>query len=269
MNEQPQMVVLCLEDSRRLAEVRDSLSPLGCTVQTVDKGAAIDPACQVVVADDAAAFNQAPVGVGRVLLGSGADADVTLPADASAREIATIARLLAETVSLRRHVRSLLADHQSLRDQALHDPLTGLLNRRGWDEEITRRYPTPTNDGRTLALAIADIDRFKTLNDTQGHDAGDRALRQIAEALQSGVRPGDIVARLGGDEFGILLVGIAPANLEKVLNRLRQRVVGPSTISLGGTSGKNHRSIDELMNAADTALQTAKRQGRDCVVVVQ
>lgn len=194
---------------------------------------------------------------------------VYLPHDASSAEIVRTANLLAEVIRLRRQLRTVHDTQSMWRDQATRDPLTGLFNRRGWDLQLAYRRETPLGRQRPAALAIVDVDQFKPLNDTQGHSIGDDTLRQIAEALRTGVRPDDVVARLGGDEFGIYLAGIEPAHVAIVLDRLQRRATGRATVSIGGVTipSEAQHPWSHWLALADSALIDAKRLGRNRIVV--
>lgn len=155
--------------------------------------------------------------------------------------------------------------------QADTDPLTGLLNRRATENLVRglRRDDTP------FAVAMADLDHFKQLNDTYGHDTGDRALRLFTRVLQTTVRDSDIVCRHGGEEFVIILPGATVITAAPVLHRLRERLaeaVGsanvPSfTTSLGLADSTTSLDFQEILDAADQALMRAKAEGRDRLVV--
>lgn len=151
---------------------------------------------------------------------------------------------------------------------ALRDPLTGLLNRAGFDQRMDEMLRA----GPAVALLYIDLDRFKPVNDRYGHPVGDQLLQLVAQRLQHLVRPTDAVARLGGDEFAILLGGMRDAEhafavAEKVLTALHAPFEsGTVTLEIGASVGVAHGLGDarELTARADAALYDAKRAGRGC-----
>ena len=158
--------------------------------------------------------------------------------------------------------------------QARTDPLTGLLNRRAFMDELARRFDRLEVDGLPGALLFIDLDHFKDLNDTRGHDAGDEALRLIGQLLQGVVRPMDLVARLGGDEFALWLDGadeLAAAERGEELRTAGPRAlvhlitpgVPPVTMSIGIAARWPGRGEDAemLLERADQAMYAAKRTG--------
>ncbi len=155
--------------------------------------------------------------------------------------------------------------------QASTDPLTGLLNRR----ILEIRTHELLRSGNTFSLAMADLDHFKQLNDSYGHDMGDRALLTFAQTLRRTLRNDDVIARYGGEEFVILFPGqpvtVAAAALERVREALALAVVAaavPSfTASFGVASPVNSHALDQLIRSADAALFRAKREGRNRVIV--
>jgi len=165
---------------------------------------------------------------------------------------------------------------EALSREAQTDPLTGLLNRRGMTEALTeevRRWRTGETQGAVLYL---DIDRFKQINDTLGHDIGDELLKAFAERLHGVVRSSDKLARLGGDEFVILLSApeaedVAKRVAQNLLNRVRQPVrIGERDIAISTSIGiavvrpGGEATHVEILKQADTALYEAKAAGRDC-----
>jgi len=154
--------------------------------------------------------------------------------------------------------------------QASTDGLTGLMNRRTAEGQVRGLMGA----GRMLALAVADLDHFKALNDTHGHEAGDRALRHFAQVAHSVLRDNDIVARWGGEEFVIVLPELDRDQAVAVLDRVRERLAEsaggshPSfTASFGVTDSTVAESLEALMHVADAALYDAKESGRDRVAV--
>ena len=158
-----------------------------------------------------------------IQVGGDGPADVRLSANCTAEELQLACRLLGEVVRLRRLQRQSAETHRELAQAALTDPLTGLANRRAWDQELARRL-TEAASGRRLCLAVLDLDQFKEINDTQGHAAGDRVLQAVGHSLQKHLRQGDFVARLGGDEFGLLLWVPGEAEAAAIVERVRSRV---------------------------------------------
>ncbi len=155
--------------------------------------------------------------------------------------------------------------------QAKTDPLTGLLNRRSL-ENVVRDL---RDAGVAYALAYGDLDHFKILNDTQGHDAGDQALRLFARVLGDSLRPDDIAARYGGEEFVIVLPDCNTEGATTVLERVRESLalalsagrVPPFTVTFGVASSAYAADFDEIVAIADRALLGAKAAGRNRVCV--
>jgi diguanylate cyclase (GGDEF)-like protein/PAS domain S-box-containing protein len=169
---------------------------------------------------------------------------------------------------------------QQLSYDASHDPLTGLVNRREFELKLQRALEIAQATGASHALCYMDLDRFKTVNDTCGHVAGDELLRQLGHVLQQTVRSADVVARLGGDEFGVLLHNCSVADAVQVSENLLKAVQqfefiwGTSKFMLGASIGivavtGAFRRIAQVMNAADTACYAAKDTGRNRVHVYQ
>jgi diguanylate cyclase (GGDEF)-like protein len=162
-----------------------------------------------------------------------------------------------------------------VRERTLTDELTGLHNRRHFDAELRREAERARRFGRKLALALVDVDRFKSYNDTFGHPAGDEALRQVGRHLAATVpRRLDAVARYGGEEFAVLLAETDAEGARVVAERLRAAVAGasgfrrPLTISVGVASlAGPGADADALVASADEALYRAKRGGRNRVCV--
>jgi diguanylate cyclase (GGDEF)-like protein len=170
-------------------------------------------------------------------------------------------------LELRRH-NQLLEDQ--LVHQALHDPLTGLANRALFGDRLEHALTRPMRPGATVAVLLIDLDDFKDLNDTLGHDAGDDLLTIIAARLQGHTRPGDTIARLGGDEFGLLLEDTNAAQAVRMAEVLLQALAWPvalrgrdlvptASIGIAIAAGED---AETLLRNADTAMYAAKRQGK-------
>lgn len=156
---------------------------------------------------------------------------------------------------------------------ASSDSLTGLLNRRAFDDLLEQEMRRARQAGTSIALILVDIDRFKGVNDTYGHGEGDAVIRQTAETLRNGIRPGDELARYGGEEFAILLRE-APAELvfaiaERLRADIERMVVGARkirvTASLGVAESRGAESALEFVDRCDRALYQSKRDGRNGV----
>lgn len=175
---------------------------------------------------------------------------------------ATVVALLAhETAALIER-----ADRLSrLADMASTDPLTGLPNRRAWEARLSHTLSA----GQPFTIAMFDLDHFKDFNDTYGHPAGDRLLRETASVWRDELRGGDMLARLGGEEFGLLLPGCDQRRTMEVIERLRGLVCDGQTCSAGFAERREGEPADEVIARADAALYEAKASGRDrtCVSV--
>jgi diguanylate cyclase (GGDEF)-like protein/PAS domain S-box-containing protein len=154
-----------------------------------------------------------------------------------------------------------------LRHLADHDDLTGLVNRRRFQEELERHLSEGRRYGLTGALLVLDLDGFKEVNDTHGHSAGDRVLCAVAEALRSRLRGSDIVARLGGDEFAVLLPRETPEEAELVCCSLEHAIAsevavpgnGRIEVSIGfAPFTEGVESVDDVLAKADASMYAAK-----------
>ena len=165
---------------------------------------------------------------------------------------------------------------RALSYQASHDALTGLINRREFDNRLHAAVLSAQRGEGTYALLYIDLDQFKVVNDTCGHQAGDRLLRDVTGLLQSRVRASDTIARLGGDEFGVLLEGCTVEQSTRIAEGVRQSirdyrfVWGASTLSVGASVGvvqisADTESVANVMSAADIACYAAKDEGRNRV----
>jgi diguanylate cyclase (GGDEF)-like protein len=145
------------------------------------------------------------------------------------------------------------------------DDLTGLLNRRAWDEELGRELSRADRNGAAFCVGILDLDRFKQYNDAHGHQAGDRFLKQTAGAWSQTLRAGDILARYGGEEFAVALPGTNLDRARQMLDRLRESLPDGQTCSAGVCRWDGEESAEQLTARADAALYAAKDAGRDRV----
>ena len=163
---------------------------------------------------------------------------------------------------------------RALSYQASHDALTGLINRREFDNRVHAAVARARRGEVTHALLYIDLDQFKVVNDTCGHQAGDRLLRDITGLLQSRVRAEDTIARLGGDEFGVLLENCSVEQSTRIAEGVRQAIHGyrfgwgGATLSVGASVGVVHigaetESAASVMSAADIACYAAKEAGRN------
>jgi diguanylate cyclase (GGDEF)-like protein len=152
-------------------------------------------------------------------------------------------------------------------EQARTDSLTGLPNRRAWDEELPRELHRSARYGHDVCLAMLDFDGFKNFNDERGHQAGDAFLQEVARAWEVQVRGIDVLARLGGDEFALLLPNCSFDAARQVVERLRDEVPGEESCSVGLAAWDGQEPAQSLVERADRALYGGKRGGRDVLAV--
>lgn len=232
----------------------------GCDGET-----ALGPASdgrQVLVCPCQSRFGeQAGLALWRLPGGRGWDADDHRLASAAI----AIVRMILEHESIQREMSR----------QARTDPLTGLLNRRAFMDEIGRRADRLERDGRPGTLMFVDLDQFKALNDSAGHDIGDEALIVVASLLRATVRPADLIARLGGDEFALWLDGADELAAAERAEHLRveapkalAEVAAGTGITLGMSIGIATRwpgrgdALETIITRADRAMYHVKRNGR-------
>lgn len=165
-----------------------------------------------------------------------------------------------------------------MREQANHDLLTGLFNRRYLSDTLQRELNHARRDGKQTTIAMLDIDHFKQINDTYGHDAGDLMLRELGRVLRENLRKSDIACRFGGEEFVLILLDSSlessRLHLEKINTLVKEmqihygeQLINSKSLSIGIVEASHHEmTADELLSAADKALYAAKREGRDCIV---
>jgi diguanylate cyclase (GGDEF)-like protein len=151
--------------------------------------------------------------------------------------------------------------NERLRRDATLDDLTGLLNRRGWREAAQRELARASREGTNVGLVLLDVDRLKEINDTRGHDEGDRVLVETAERMRSALRAGDVLARLGGDEFGALLIDTSDEQAMAAIDRLAGMTPELGSFSAGAVTWDGAQTLDELLRRADVALYSAKTGG--------
>jgi diguanylate cyclase (GGDEF)-like protein len=166
---------------------------------------------------------------------------------------------------------------QELKLQASQDPLTGLKNRRRFEEDLRTELARSRREDTVGAVLMLDLDNFKQVNDTLGHPAGDRTIADIAGVLRGRMRATDVVARLGGDEFAMVLPRCPLDEAEDVADAIAKAIrmhtppgeaAPPITASIGvATFGPRAESYDAVLSAADNAMYEAKRAGRDSVRV--
>ncbi|HEX8457470.1 MAG TPA: diguanylate cyclase [Pyrinomonadaceae bacterium] len=162
----------------------------------------------------------------------------------------------------------------SCEEAAFTDHLTGLANRRRFERQLEREVARTRRYGHPFCLLVLDVDHFKVVNDTYGHEGGDEALRRLGHVLQTGTRGVDTAARIGGEEFAIILTETDFAHGLEVAERLRKTIseteipeAGRITVSIGLSEfADTLRDGRELYASADAALYEAKRQGRNRVV---
>lgn len=170
--------------------------------------------------------------------------------------------------------------HQDrLTEMATHDSLTGLFNHRLLIELLDRELSVSRRQGRPVSFCMIDIDRFKSLNDTYGHQVGDQVLEGVSRILADGLRKADPVGRYGGEEFGVILGGCGPEKAQVLCERLRRAVEDHDflvngqtvkvTVSLGlsWTNSSSETQKTDLIQQADLALYRAKERGRNQLVL--
>ncbi len=173
--------------------------------------------------------------------------------------------------------------YENARRLALIDPLTGVANHRALQDHLQQELALGSAHRLPVSLIMLDVDNFRQYNEMYGHDVGDRALRAIAQAIKEVIRPGDVVARYGGEEFAIILPGTDPLHAAEVAECIRAAIAKTSilvedavelpaelTASLGHATFPQHASAPaSLLKAADLALYSAKRAGRNRIVAYQ
>lgn len=195
------------------------------------------------------------------------------------QDLGRMAEIVLSNRKLSETQEALLASLVSANRDKLIDPLTGIWNRRGFDDMFQREISRATRGKTPLAVAMVDIDHFKTINDSFGHPVGDEAIKLVASLLVESCRATDVVARYGGEEFVVVAPDIVPAMLptlgDKILRRFRANAKVrtadgpyPFTVSIGLTLAQPKKGAPNfaasLLEVADQALYAAKAAGRDC-----
>lgn len=205
-------------------------------------------------------------------LEAGADDYLTKPFDAS--ELRARLRTAGRILDLQE---KLLESHRELEELATHDPLTHLWNRRAILERLSRESARAHRERKSVAVLLADVDRFKDVNDRCGHLVGDLVLCEVARRMSAALRPYDLLGRFGGEEFLVALTTDTPEAVSVVAERLRRAVAAapfsaqslefPLSISVGvATSAPGSMAAtQDLLHAADGALYRAKHEGRNRV----
>lgn len=202
--------------------------------------------------------------------------NINIPREAThSKHLYQVIAVFADTITL---ALSNIKLQERLLNEATHDPLTNLVNRRYLMEALDRELISVVRNKRTLCVAMLDIDFFKSFNDTAGHEAGDEVLKHIAKILNHKTRGNDIACRFGGEEF---ILVFEDTNIEKVRPRLEQiceeikteniyyqnTLLKKVTISVGLAESPSHgQTVEDIIQAADKALYEAKNTGRDKIV---
>jgi diguanylate cyclase (GGDEF)-like protein len=275
----PVRVLLATRDDVRRSAWEEALRTARCQVVQSNGQPADDidvlvidqPLSEANVALDEERLTRGQTGM--VAVGVGLPADVSLPADHSSRELRLACLLLAEIVRLRRQREASKRQERVLTLLALSDPLTGMPNRRAWEQQLADRLAV--SDAKSWCLALLDVDHFHEVNDRLGHLEGDAALRRVADRLTNTMRRAGYVARLGGDEFGLMIEGVDEAKAAAVIDLVRLQAAEegdeqssrlPLKLSAGWATfalPANKSAVQETLRRADDALRQAKRDGRN------
>jgi diguanylate cyclase len=175
---------------------------------------------------------------------------------------------------------ALQQDLENTKKEAARDSLTGLLNRKSFDEALISVEKSVPKEKANFSLLMLDIDYFKKFNDTYGHQVGDQVLKLVASTLKTGVKGGDIVARYGGEEFAIILPKTTKENAfavaehvrdsvssKDIINRGTGKVLGQIRLSVGVSEYKPGEALEDLIERADKALYEAKNNGRNQTII--
>jgi diguanylate cyclase (GGDEF)-like protein len=171
----------------------------------------------------------------------------------------TPSELLAEVERLRRDLAAAETEIARLAALADEDPLSGLLNRRGFDRELARASAHAARHGTPITLLLIDLDDFKRVNDEHGHAEGDRVIAAVGASLRAAIRASDVPARIGGDEFAVILWEAGLASAGSVARRLAAALPAPASLGAGSVAGGPPAMA---LEAADKALYEAKAARR-------
>jgi diguanylate cyclase len=264
----------------------DKSSLADTAIEAGDKlGSEIDKILQLVqaAAGDNSALGSSVRTASEGLTNKSSPADVRRVVEAimsASVEMESRSRELEERLNeTKSELNALQTNQNKARNEARTDGLTGVNNRKAFDELLAQEIETATKDDSKLCLIMGDIDHFKAFNDTWGHRTGDQVLRLVASCLKAGAREADKVARYGGEEFAVIMPGISTERAEKLANSIREAVqarelvkrstgetLGRVTMSLGISSFRVGDNAATLIERADRCLYTAKRSGRNCVI---
>jgi diguanylate cyclase len=164
-----------------------------------------------------------------------------------------------DVAALLREVAALTEEVRALARLARTDPLTGLANRREWDEQLDRELARARRSGDPVSVALLDLNDFKTFNDAHGHQAGDRLLVEAAAAWQVRLRDVDLLCRWGGDEFAVLLPDCPEPEAQDVIARVSPATPNMQTCAAGIAAWDGKETSDQLVRRADTELSKEKR----------
>jgi diguanylate cyclase (GGDEF)-like protein len=276
------IVLILAEAPEKAKRWADMLRPVAKKIFTDSDEVPPDTRPEIIVTDSGN-WNKSECGVIRI--GHSGPADMLLPEETTERELQLTCRLLGNIVRLRWREHRIAELQRHWRSEAYTDPLTGLYNRRAWDEELNERVEyfkraavqengLPAEAKAFFCLAILDIDNLKRINDTFGHLVGDDVLKYAGRAMRESLRPDDFVARLGGDEFGLLFwlpnVTCASIVIERVrttVPRQLERAGVPLVTASAGYRvvgrGDSPEVLASLFGMADAALRRAKESGRN------
>jgi diguanylate cyclase (GGDEF)-like protein len=166
-----------------------------------------------------------------------------------------------DVAALVREIAALTDEVRVLARLARTDPLTGLANRRAWDEQLGRELARSVRSGGAVSVALLDLDDFKRFNDAYGHQAGDRLLVEAAAAWQGQLRDVDVLCRWGGDEFAVLLPDCGERQAQEVIARVSPTTPSMQSCAAGVAAWDGEETSHDLVRRADTELLREKRIG--------